>query len=90
VPGPGQGWPIDRAVEQRHVYLRFQLLDAIGHRRLRSVQLFRRLREAALIDDGEEYLNLIERQGIHVPISGSRESEREDFAIPPGLNRGAL
>src|SRR5450432_3205692 len=68
MPRLAQGRSIGGAIEQRQADLRFELLNPIGHCRLSAVQLFGRLREASLVDDRKEDLNLIESQGIHVLI----------------------
>ena len=64
----GQGRAVSGAIEQRHVDLRFELLNPIGHRGLGAVQLLRRFRETALINDSEEDVDLVEGERVEIPI----------------------
>ena len=48
-------------LEHLHAEQFLELLDRVGHRRLRAVQAFRRLRVAAGLDHGDERAPLVQR-----------------------------
>jgi hypothetical protein len=57
---------VGAAVEQFGPDLLLQLLDRIGDRRLRPVELAGRRREAASLHDGDEDLELVKGERIHL------------------------
>ena len=65
-PGVGQDHAAADALEQRHLQLLFEEVDATADRRLRQVQRGRGAREAAPPHDRHEGLDLVE---LHAAIS---------------------
>jgi hypothetical protein len=55
-----------RAIEERHVELRLELRHRPGHGGLCAAQAAGRGREAALLEDGRQDLELIERDGAAI------------------------
>ena len=68
----GQPPALRRTIEQPLVELVLEPPDGLADRRLRPVQPFRRAREAALVGDGEEDLQLGEIHGVLRAQAGPR------------------